>query len=649
MPSARLLTQPHRAPLLLAIVLALTISLAAQTENAQPPTAQTAPPPAVLKSTSRLVSLEVVVRDRNGRPVAGLTAKDFEVSEQLPPKKDRRPQSIAIFQAEDWATLRAASPNPSPLPPGVYSNLGNRKTQVPPTVLLFDGINTDVESQMQVHHQMVRILAAIPADVPVAVFLLGNKLRLLQTFTTDPQLLREAAAKTMVVGQAAPDQDPMDNPDSLAASLDGVPHLPAGLQAALQNFDQATFALEAKVRMYKTLDALRDIARYLDGYPGRKNILWISTSFPLLLLPSQQTVTGSATDLQAFQSSTPNDLRDFQGDMQEVGSALMDAKIAIYPVDPGGVRTQSMFEASARVRQPGNVPRIGQAIQREDTLRQGEQQVMSDLADQTGGRVCTGDNDLGDCVKKAVDDANSYYELAYYPDAGDFRGEFHRIMIKTTHSGVHLSYREGYFARPLGSAEGNETGNDNGGNDKNGNDKGGNNSAPASQPNDPALRRAACEDPLTSTAILVMAQPIPPDQAGAAKYFLAIDSHMLTFTAPAEGVRELGISVAACTFDKTGQPLQFLQKNSLAKLNDQQYTVASHGITQTFQFTPKSEIARVRLLVRDSVSGRIGSVDIPYAPVPTPPPTLQSEPPAPTPTSSPAPTLHPEIPPPSHP
>lgn len=629
MPSSRLLKPQRGTLLLLAFALALPTPLPAQTENAQPPATQTAPPPAVLKSTTRLVSLEVVVRDRNGRPVTGLTAKDFEVSEQLPPKKDHRPQSIAVFQAEDWAALRAASPNPSPLPPGVYSNLGNRKTQVPPTVLLFDGINTDVESQMQVHHQMVKILAAIPPDVPVAVFLMGNKLRLLQTFTTDPKLLREAAAKTMVVGQAAPDQDPTDNPDSLAAALDGLANVPPGLQAALESFDQSMFTLQVDVRMQKTLDALRSIARYLDGYPGRKNILWISTSFPLRLLPGEQTATGNS-----------NDLRAFQGDMQEVGSALMDAKIAIYPMDPGGVRTESMFEASARVRQPGSGQRMGQSIQREDSLRQGAQQVMSDLADQTGGRVCAGDNDLGDCVKKAVDDADSYYELAYYPDAGDFRGELHRITIKTTRPGVRLSYREGYIARPLGSAEVSAEGSKADGNEVK------TNSAPGSQPNDPVLRRAACEDPLTSTAILLMAQPIPPDQAGAAKYFLAIDAHMLTFTAPAAGVRELGISVAACTFDKTGQPLQFLQKNSLAKLNDQQFAVASHGITQTFQFIPKPDIARVRMLVRDSVSGRMGSVDIPYTPAPISPPTLQSEPPVPAPSSTPAPTLHPEIPPP---
>ena len=137
---------------------------------------------------------------------------------------------------------------------------------------------------------------------------------------------------------------------------------------------------------------------------------------------------------------------------------------------------------------------------------------MTDLADQTGGRVCLNDNDLGDCVKKAVDDASSYYELGYYPDAGDWRGEYHRITVKTTQPGVHLSYRQGYYAKPRSTAE--------------------TAVAPGAQDSDPRLHQAACEDPLTSTAVLLMAKPTPPDEAGAAKYFLAIDcAHAFLHTA----------------------------------------------------------------------------------------------------------------------
>ncbi len=575
-------------------------SAAAQAATGKPPTA-------TVKVSTRLVSLEVVARDRQGHPVPGLTAKDFEVTEQIQPKKERRPQSIATFHAMNWADLKAAAAKPAALPAGIYSNLlDQQKAVVPPTVLLFDGINTDLDSQLQVHQQMVKMLSSIPADIPVAVFLMGDQLRLLQTFTTNPKLLREATAKTLVVGKTSPDQDPLDDPNMLSAELETIPssQLPPGALASLTEFERRSFSFALGMRVQKTLDALRGLARYLDAYPGRKNVLWISTSFPLMYWPSES-------------GATTFDFRGFSGDMQEVGSALTDAKIAIYPMDPGGVRTQSMFEAQARVRQPSSGQRMGQAIQREDTLQQAAQQTMRDIAEETGGTVCLGDNDLGDCVKKAVDDSTLYYEIAYYPDAGDWRGEYHRIMVKAARSGLHLSYREGYYARPLEDVE--------------------SHAAPGPQQDDPALRKASCEDPLTSTAIPLMTEAIPPDQQGAAKYFLAIDSTMLTFTAPQAGVRELGISVAACTFDKTGQPLQYLQKNSLAKLNDRQYAEASHRITQTFQFTPKAGVARVRLLVRDSASGRIGSVDMPYAETHPAPSLLNASPAGARPDASPKP------------
>ena len=204
----RLMARLSRNPLpVFALILALAAHFSGQTETPpstvpsnSAPAAGQSPSPTV-KVTTRLVSLELVVRDHHGQPVPGLTAKDFEVSEQVLPKKERRPQSIAVFRAVDWNELKKTSQNTEQLPPGIYSNqVNSAKVQVPPTVLLFDGINTDLESQLQVHRQMAGILKSIPEDVPVAVFLMADRLRLLQTFTTDPKLLREAAAKTLVVG-----------------------------------------------------------------------------------------------------------------------------------------------------------------------------------------------------------------------------------------------------------------------------------------------------------------------------------------------------------------------------------------------------------------------------------------------------------------
>ena len=120
--------------------------------------------------------------------------------------------------------------------------------------------------------------------------------------------------------------------------------------------------------------------------------------------------------------------------MAVTADALAVAKVAVYPMDPAGLQTQSMFQASARMR--GNPVTgqhsIGRQIQREDQSRFNRQASMETLAEQTGGIVCINNNDLGDCVRKAVNDGSSFYEIAYYPDFSDWHGEFHKIIVKST-------------------------------------------------------------------------------------------------------------------------------------------------------------------------------------------------------------------------
>src|SRR3974390_3474301 len=232
----------------------------------------------------------------------------------------------------------------------------------------------------------------------------------------------------------------------------------------------------------------------------------------------------------------------------------------------------------------------------ESTARDMNQQTMTQLAEQTGGRVCINNNDLADCVKKAVDDGSTYYELAYYPDAASWTGEFHRVTVKTTRPGMRLSFREGYYARPEGGSE------------------------PGQYDNKKVqtkLQEAACHDLLTSTSLLVMAESVPPDVAGQVKYFIAIDPSRLNFAPTGNGHR-LSLIVAACAFDKSGTPVQSLQQPTEAELSDQQQRAcrANRGFTRTWGFPPAANAVKVRLLVRDNQNGLRGSVDLPFAPPP---------------------------------
>lgn len=572
------------------------------TRQNPPAAAQTAGPVATIKVSTRMVTLQVSVRDSKGHPVTGLTAADFQLFEQIPPKKDQRPQKIAAFQQMNVAAIAAADKGSMQLPAGVYSNLVTmQKMPVPPTILLMDGLNTSLGAQMQVHRQMVKLLGSIPPEIPVAVFLLDRNLHLLQNFSTDRTLLRAAVEHALSLsGQELNPMDVRADPDALSRIVEDNPPPPPPVPAngatvgaellqtrnsaisqqvqQLQNFEREASTSLITTRVQITLDAFRSIARHVAGYPGRKNLLWVSSSFPLAIFPD--------SDFKFAGSG------EFQDKFTVLANALSDAKIAVYPMDPAGLEAQNFYDASNRpsARNASVGTQTSATLIREEGARDSNQETMRHLAAETGGQVCVNNNDLADCVKKAVDDGSTYYELAYYPDSAEWKGEFHHIILKTQRSGVHLSFRQGYYANATPAVE-----------------------TADSKHVQAELQEAACRDLLTSTTILVMAQSIPAAAPDQAKYFIAIDPNALSFVPTAEG-RKLSVLVAACSVNKDGTPIQFLQQPTDTTLTEQQYIalLAQHGFSRTLEFAPTPGTVRIRLLVRDNSSGKMGSVDLPY-------------------------------------
>jgi VWFA-related protein len=557
-------------------------------------------PPAVLKVTTRLVTVDVVARDHHGNPVRDLTANDFQIAEQVGSHKSQ--QQIASFRLLD------RSLNNSPdleraalqLPAGVYTNLvSTKRLSAPPTILLVDGLNTDATTQLQVRQQMVRLLASAPSDVPLAVFLLGRELRLLQTFTTDTKLLHAAAQRALSLEatnlQAKDARDDTLSHSSLLeqmAGAEGQSDVPEGTPRSgnnsnallamraleLQRFEREQYAESMDVRVKLTFDALRLIARHVSGYPGRKNLIWLSSALPLAITPG-----ANLTMVAKFSG-----MRNYSADMTAVASALTDAQIAVYPVDPRGMETQALFDPESRGK--ANPFSEGATLNRESNVRFFTQDSMQNLAQQTGGKVCLNNNDLSECVKRAIDDSSSYYELSYYPTDKNWHGEFRRTSVKTSRPGVQLSFREGYFAREAEATW-----------------------AKDAKATDAHLSQAACNDFLTATSIFVEASALPPDQPGQTKYFLVIDPNAISFGAPDGGGQNVQIELATCMFNARGLPLQFNRQSIGQKFTETEYqSIKAHGISHAISFVPKPETARIRLLVCDTRTGMIGSVDLPY-------------------------------------
>ena len=374
---------------------------------------------------------------------------------------------------------------------------------------------------------------------------------MLQNFTTDPKLLR-ATLERMPLASPAPELDSFRSDAApMSPEQSALDRGPQSLRDTVLGFQRDTFFLGGWIRVQQTIEAVRAIARHAAGYPGRKNLLWVASSFPVW--PTREAATGD------IRFSSPGvDWRD----VNDLATALADARIAVYPMNPGGLSSFRRIDFD-------------------------NQTAMQVLADQTGGEICIYQNFLSDCVKKMVDDSSFFYEIAYYPNSGAWQGEFHKVTIKSKQPGIHLEYREGYFAH---SSE---------------------------EKIDPKytekkFEQAACQDVLTSTSVLMVAKVFQePDKV---RYFVAIEPGTITFAPEADGTEHVRLKVGLCSFDKSGKPLRLLQDTIDEKLSDKQFAEvqAQHGFARVVALVPTPGINLVRVLIKDLPTGRMGSVNIPY-------------------------------------
>src|SRR6476646_8190157 len=226
----------------------------------------------VLKSITRLVVVDVVATDKNGA-VTDLKSDDCAVLE------DGKEQKIRVFNFQQPHALPAGSVAVAlpKLPENVYSNAARYNASSALNVVLLDALNTNLPHQAYVRDQMIRYLEQMPEGQPVAVYALSTKLTLLQDFTDDPAVLKKVAKgiknnMSPLLDNAAGGPDVELLPAGLADS--GI--MPAQMFSAIQSFEQERVAFQTDMRITFTLTALTTISRALSGYPGRKNLIWIS-------------------------------------------------------------------------------------------------------------------------------------------------------------------------------------------------------------------------------------------------------------------------------------------------------------------------------------------------------------------------------------
>jgi VWFA-related protein len=529
----------------------------------------------VLKVKSRLVVVDVVARDGKGVAITDLKQEDFTVLE------DGKEQKLRIFSFQHPDDSVAAAPPQAPANGmNVVDNLPHFQAGRALNVVLLDALNTSRLNQVSMRQAMIKFLETLPANEPIAVYLLSDRIHLLQDFTTDPAVLKNVVRSFK--GSNSPLLTVSADGSPIAPVLPGVAQsLPPQMAAQIKEFQDQMTVDATDQRVQATLAALNTLSRTLSGYPGRKNLIWLSETFPFDVM------------LTSISGRSSLNSRNYSPAIARTGNMLSDSQVAIYPLDARGLAGTGIFNVANEVNQNGATLRgsMGSQMDRESDDRMAAHGTMNDLADRTGGRAFYNRNDLDGALRDSITDGSTYYTLGYYPENKDWNGGFRNIQVKLKRGGVKLRYRIGYFAVDTA----------------------------AFAKLNPKQQDQEFDDALSlnvpiSTALPFQALVMPPSAKTQNKMIVNyhVDPHALSFEASNDGLQAVNMECAVRVFPKKNldKPIATEAQKMGGALNADAYAKIMKGF-----FPCRDQLALqpgdylLRLGVRDNVTGLIGTAN----------------------------------------
>lgn len=389
----------------------------------------------MLRAETRLVQLNVIALDKKGEPIEGLKREDFTLLD------NRKPQNITLFASESDSSPATNAANDLPSdsesadakndpPPNVFGNRFRHAAERPGSVavILLDALNTSFSDQAYARKQVLAFLRQLQPQDHVAIYLLTTQLVVINEFTQDSKSLLQAIDRVQQspsILKANGTRTTFTAADTGLKDLRGANHL-AGLMNDMvsKNADIADVN-----RVQITTQAIEAIANHVAGIPGRKSLIWVSGAFPSsILLDSSDT------------SPVDNKSQNFTPQLNRVTRALNQSNLAIYPVDARGILTNEEFDAGSAHPFSAGRPAMNLGA------GQIEQNTMLNLAKETGGRAFFNTNDFKGAIQRTLADSRRTYEIGYYPDTGEWHGEYHTLELRLKRTRGTLRYRKGYFA-----------------------------------------------------------------------------------------------------------------------------------------------------------------------------------------------------------
>lgn len=410
----------------------------------QGPTSESPPPPgqpaATVKGQSTTVLVDVVVRDKKGRPVSDLTADDFEVRE------DGVPQKITFFQTPEETAQDASGLSGKTQGFRVPSALRDvlPEESVPKIIQTLHGGFTAIlfsvlkpENRVYVRQAARKYVSDAAADSWLGVFKQDRILQTLQFFSRDRDALK--AAIEQGTGASITRLEPVDQQIwALTATLKAQEGIGGPTLAGMQTDASSTAINLMKLRMLEmvariqrrmagnaTMDGLQALVATLKMLPGRKSILFFSEG---IIMPP---------GVDAW--------------FRSVIHAANRAHVSIYTIDAAGLRVESTGADMAKQIETYNRGGLGHGSLRsleknEDYIHSDAQKGLNILADQTGGIFIRDTNDLAAGLERINQDLHSYYLLAYGPTNSALDGTFRTIDVQVDVPDADVQFRKGYYA-----------------------------------------------------------------------------------------------------------------------------------------------------------------------------------------------------------
>jgi VWFA-related protein len=403
-----------------------------------------------IKVDVRQVLVPVIVTDREGHHVTGLTQADFQVFE------DGVEQKISAFSVED-AGLTAPTVTPG-VAPALEPVAGQLAPAPPPTpkpapirrtyVICIDALHTAFGNLVHVRQALSKLFQSEgPGDSGYVVLAIGTSTHVAEDTTSDPQKVLQAIESKDFQKMFLASQKSSAQSDLVAfrRTLDEVRTAcdlkePECMRKSQLPSEANQIASADRVYNMSFLSQLHSLVQTLSRVAGRRTIVLVSDGFQLV--PGKEAFELLVAYFPEFRSVALRTV-DRMTDLDPVLHLAANSNIPIYTIDSRGLYTSPFYDAS----NPGGSPRLMPAVSGiMDSNASEAGGTLSEIAAATGGTAFQNSNDILAGLERAFADGRQYYMLAYVPGNANPDGKFRAISVRLRDKKMVVKAKRGYWA-----------------------------------------------------------------------------------------------------------------------------------------------------------------------------------------------------------